>query len=141
MRMRWGRGLVPCRELSWAVPRYSVVSERFKFRPVYSEEVDTFLGDLSESCRAKVLLRIELARRLDINDPQAFKKLEGEIWEFRAKCDVGQIRLLAFWDKRDKVDTLVICCRGLVKKQSQVPKREIDRAKRLRHNYFESSTS
>lgn len=47
-----------------------------------------------------------------------------------------QIRLLAFWDKTDKKETLVIATHGFIKKVDKVPKNEIERAVRLKDIYF-----
>jgi hypothetical protein len=47
-----------------------------------------------------------------------------------------QIRLLAFWDKSDKLKTFVIATHGFIKKVDNVPSNEIERAERLRRRYF-----
>ena len=49
-----------------------------------------------------------------------------------------QIRLLAFWDKTDNKETLVIATHCFVKKVDNVPANEIDRAVRLRDKYFKN---
>jgi len=65
-----------------------------------------------------------------------FKKLQNEIWELRTKFGGIQIRLLAFWDKKDNKETLVIATHGFIKKVDKVPANEINRALRLRDKYF-----
>ena len=65
------------------------------------------------------------------------KKLQNDIWEFRTKYAGLQIRLLAFWDKTDRKETLVFATHGFIKKVDKVPKNEIERAVRLKDNYFE----
>jgi len=82
----------------------------------------------------KILYHIDLAEQT--NDPKLFKKLKNDIWEFRTKFAGLQIRLLAFWDKTDKKKTLVIATHGFIKKVDKVPANEIDRAVRLRDQYF-----
>ncbi|MBS1536453.1 MAG: type II toxin-antitoxin system RelE/ParE family toxin [Bacteroidetes bacterium] len=72
------------------------------------------------------------------NDPKLFKKLQNDIWELRAKFGGLQIRLLAFWDKSDNIETLVIATHGFIKKVDKVPTNEIDRAERLRGKYFQN---
>ncbi len=64
------------------------------------------------------------------------KKLKGEIWEFRTKFSGNQYRLLAFWDKTLPKETLVISTHGISKKVSKVPKAEIEKAERIRDEYF-----
>ncbi|WP_407692578.1 type II toxin-antitoxin system RelE/ParE family toxin [Psychroflexus curvus] len=59
------------------------------------------------------------------------------MWEFRIKYGRLQYRLLAFWDKADKTETLVISTHGIVKKVDKVPKSEIEKAKKIRTEYFE----
>ncbi|MCH8496320.1 MAG: type II toxin-antitoxin system RelE/ParE family toxin [Balneolales bacterium] len=43
-----------------------------------------------------------------------------------------QIRLLAFWDKTDSKETLVIATHGFIKKVDKIPGNELNRAVRLR---------
>lgn len=47
-----------------------------------------------------------------------------------------QIRLLAFWDKIDNKETLVIATHGFIKKVNKVPANQINRAENLREKYF-----
>ena len=53
------------------------------------------------------------------HDPELFKKLKDEIWEFRTLFQGLQYRLLAFWDKTNSENTLVISTHGFVKKRSK----------------------
>jgi phage-related protein len=72
-----------------------------------------------------------------VNPLIVFKKLQGEIWEFRTKFKKNQYRLFAFWDKEDVENTLVISTHGIVKKSQKVPQKEIERAERIRQQYFD----
>jgi uncharacterized protein YdeI (BOF family) len=74
--------------------------------------------------------------KLTLFKGRLIKKLQDDIWEFRAKFAELQIRLLAFWDKTDNKETLVIATHGFVKKVDKVSAIEIDRAARLRDKYF-----
>lgn len=76
-----------------------------------------------------------------LNDPKVFKKLTDTIWEFRTKYSGLEYRLLAFWDKTEKMDTLVVSTHGFVKKMNRVPTAEIDRAHQLRQVYFDQKKS
>lgn len=105
-----------------------------KFEVSFLEEARAFLTSLNEKTRNKILANIEKAQVL--NDPELFKKLDREIWEFRTRFDKKQYRLLAFWDKSDDKHTLVIATHGFMKKQSAVPKKEIEKAWKLRKQYF-----
>ena len=73
-----------------------------------------------------------------MNDPILFKKLTTEIWELRTVYQNLQYRLFAFWDKRDKEDTLVICTHGIIKKTDKVPSKDIEKAEKVRKYYFEN---
>ncbi len=98
------------------------------------EQVIDFLDSLDSKSREKVLYNIWKSR--SVNDNELFKKLEGEIWEFRTLYNKQYIRLFAFWDKSDKTDTVVISTHGLIKKTGKTPKIEIEKAEVLRVNYF-----
>tara|TARA_R110002020_G_scaffold401078_2_gene611335 strand:- start:6099 stop:6563 length:465 start_codon:yes stop_codon:yes gene_type:complete len=107
-----------------------------KFRVEFMEEAANFLDDVDEKSREKILFNIWKSRQ--INDKELFKKLKGEIWEFRTLYQKTYFRLFAFWDKSDSQDTVVISTHGLIKKTGKIPNSEIEKAERLRINYFES---
>ena len=69
-------------------------------------------------------------------DPELFKKLSDQIWEFRTKYQKKEFRLLAFWDKRDNKNTLVICTHGFIKKTQKVPRKEIEKATRIMNEFL-----
>ena len=84
--------------------------------------------------KAKIYYNIDKAKLT--NDPKLFKKLESEIWEFRTKYIGLQYRLLAFWDKTDKTETLVLATHGIIKKTDKVPKADIEKTKKIMTEYF-----
>lgn len=98
------------------------------------EDAKEFLDSLDDKSRAKIIYNIWKSR--SINDKELFKKLQNEIWEFRTKYNKTYYRLLAFWDKLEKNDIVVISTHGLVKKTDKIPKSEIEKAERLREKYF-----
>ncbi|MFK7002129.1 type II toxin-antitoxin system RelE/ParE family toxin [Flavobacterium oreochromis] len=106
----------------------------YKFKVEFLEPVIEFLESLDEKSREKVLYNIWKSR--SVNDNELFKKLEDEIWEFRTLYNKQYIRLFAFWDKSDKLDTIVISTHGIIKKTGKTPKAEIERAESLRIRYF-----
>ena len=107
-----------------------------KFEVQFLEPAKVFLEDLDEKSRNKVLFNIWKAR--EINDHQLFKKLSDEIWEFRTHFKSNQIRFLAFWDKTNENQTLVIITHGFIKKAQKTPLREIERAAQMRREYLEN---
>ena len=104
------------------------------FNVIYSDEVEEFLDSLENKVRLKIIYNIDKAR---INlDPELFRKLDADIWEFRTKYNRKQYRLLAFWDKRKPVETLVIATHGFLKKTKKTPKSEMDKARKIMEIYF-----
>jgi phage-related protein len=95
----------------------------------------SFLLSINEKARNKVLFNIGKAQK--INDPKILKKLNSEIWEFRTEYNGIQYRLLAFWDKRNNKNTLVICTHGFIKKTDKVPLNELNKAYDIMRRYFE----
>lgn len=75
-------------------------------------------------------------RAMAVNDPRLFKKLTAELWEFRARSNGMQYRIIAFWDRRRTENTLVVCTHGFLKKTAKVPPAEINRARIIMNNYF-----
>ena len=106
------------------------------FETRFLEQADSFLAGLDKKSATKVIYNIDLAEQT--NDPKLFKKITNEIWEFRTRYMDRQIRLLAFWDKTDNNQTVVVATHGFIKKVDKIPGKEIDRAENLIKRYFES---
>jgi hypothetical protein len=106
------------------------------FEIIFLEEAFTFLSKLDKKHYEKILYNIRKAQVE--HDPKLFKKLTDEIWEFRTLYQNLQYRLLAFWDKTDTENTLVISTNAFIKKRSKVPEKEIIKAEQLRLKYLES---
>jgi|SRR3989339_1415639 len=105
-----------------------------KFAVIFLEWANNFLDSLEDKTRQKVIYNVWKSR--EINDPELFKKLNENIWEFRTTFLSKHIRLLAFWDKTEKSETLVIATHGFIKKTQKTPKSEIEKAERIREQYF-----
>ena len=107
-----------------------------KFEVVLLEEAFEFLKNLDLKPKKKIFQNMHRAKY--ITDPRLFKKLEGEIWEFRTMFAGIQYRLFAFWDKTDKIETIVFATHGIIKKTSKVGRKEIGKAERIRQEYFKN---
>jgi phage-related protein len=105
-----------------------------KFKVIFLEMAKDFLDKLDIKTREKVIYNIWKSR--EINDPELFKKLTSEIWEFRTNYLSTNIRLLAFWDKEKINETLVVATHGFIKKTQKTPKQEIEKAEQLRSEYY-----
>jgi len=105
------------------------------FEIIFLEEAFSFLRSLDKKHYEKILYNIRKAQTN--HDPELFKKLNDDIWEFRTLYQGFQYRFLAFWDKTSSTETLVISTHGFVKKQSKVPENEIQKAIQIRNNYLE----
>jgi phage-related protein len=109
---------------------------RLKFEVRFFHAAEKFLFSLHEKHQRKLIYNIEQAQ---VNrDPKLFKKIEGDIWEFRANCAGIQYRFLAFWFEQDKQKPQVFITHGFVKKTSKIPSSEIDRAIQIRRQHFNS---
>lgn len=104
------------------------------FKTEFFPEVREFFKSIDNKAVAKIFWNLDLAERT--NDPRLFKKLTDEIWEFRTLYQGLQYRLLAFWDKTNTTQTLVIATHGIIKKTDKMPKKEIEKADTIRKNYF-----
>ena len=104
------------------------------FEILFLDEAFEFLSGLERKQYEKILYNI---RKSQVElDPELFKKLSDDIWEFRTLYQGLQYRLLAFWDKTSTIDTLVVSTHGFVKKRSKVPDNEIQKAVNIRTKYL-----
>lgn len=109
------------------------------FEIIFLEEAFEFLSRLHPKHYSKILYNI---RKSQVElDPELFKKLADDIWEFRTLYQGHQYRLLAFWDKTSTKETLVISTHGFIKKRSKVPDNEIQKAVHIRAKYFADKRS
>ncbi len=99
------------------------------FETILLEEAFEFIQKQNLKSRSKILQNA---------DPKFFKKLNNDIWEFRTLYAGIQYRLLAFWDKENKNNTLVFATHGIIKKTSKVDKREIEKTKNIKTSYFKN---
>lgn len=104
-----------------------------RFEVMYLEEADAFMQSLPVKVRAKILYNIMVAQHE--NDPELFKKLNDNIWEFRTRFNGMAYRLFAFWDK--DIRAMVIATHGLIKKTQKTPPNEIRRAEAIMKTYYE----
>ncbi len=110
-----------------------------KFEMVLLQGVWELFDILDEKAKEKIIYNIDKSKYL--NDPELFKKLDNEIWEFRTKYNGKYYRLFAFWDKMDKSETLVVATHGIIKKMDRISKTEIEKAKTIMKVYFEQKTN
>jgi len=109
--------------------------EEKKFDIKLLEEAFEFIKSQNEKVQDKIFYNIRKAQLL--NDPKLFKKLNQNIWELRTKYAGLQYRILAFWDKENNEMTLVCGTHGFVKKTDKVSPKEIEKAEKIRIDYFE----
>lgn len=106
-----------------------------KYEVAFLEEAYEFLQEIDKDASKKIIYNIEKSQL--INDVKLFKKLKNtEIWGFRTLYNKKQYRILAFWDKRDKKEVLVVCTHGFIKKSQKTPPNEIEHAEKLMEAYF-----
>ena len=109
-----------------------------KFDVIFLTEAREFLLILDEKSRNKIIFNIDKAKIT--TDNEIFKKLKGEIWEFRTLFNKTHFRIFAFWDKKDNRDTLVLATHGIIKKTDKIIDKEIEKAEQIRLKYFEIKT-
>lgn len=102
----------------------------------FCKDAEVFLNGLEDKTRSKVYYNIRKAQH--IQDEKLFKKLEGEIWEFRTLYKNEHVRLFAFRHRENNIETVVVTTHGIIKKTAKVQKKEIRKAKDIRKQYLNS---
>ena len=106
-----------------------------KFNVEFLPEAVKFMEKLDKKSQEKIYYNIRKAQVT--NDPELFKKLTNNIWEFRTLYNKTYFRLFAFWDKIEGKQTLVIATHGLIKKTGKTPLSELEKAERIKQQYLE----
>lgn len=107
---------------------------RLRFDVEFLEGATQFLNDLGEKEREKIIYNIDKSR-FKI-DPELFKKLTLDIWEFRTLYNGKSFRVFAFWNNTHISKTLIIATHGIIKKTNKTPKYEIEKAERIRRAFL-----
>ena len=109
--------------------------ERFKLKLL--QEAREFLLSLDKEIRKKIGENIR-AVQSGINNSDLFQKMPGtdNLWEFRTMYEGVKYRLFSFWDKDS--ETFVVATSGIIKKKGKTPKKEIEKAERIKKDYFEN---
>ena len=105
-----------------------------KFKVEFLAEAVEFMDSLDQKSQQKIYYNIKKAQLT--NDPELFKKLNDNIWEFRTFYNKTHFRIFAFWDKTQGQQTLVLSTHGLIKKTDRTPKTDLEKAERIREQYF-----
>jgi phage-related protein len=104
------------------------------YNVIFLEGARRFMQTLDKRVAQKILFVIAVAQQKQ--DPKFFKKLKGEIWEFRIRHMGAQIRLLSFGDNINAKESIVVVAVGFIKKTDKIPKDEFVKAENIREKYF-----
>ena len=107
-----------------------------KIRVLLSPEAKEYFKGLSEKAQKKFDVAIKKTQEGFSGD--WFKKLTGtdDIYEFSADADNHFYRLFAFWDKRGKEETLIVCTHGIEKKSNKTPTAAKKKAEKMKKEWL-----
>ena len=105
---------------------------------VYKNEFWVFYYAQKPEVQDKIDWIIGLVRSLRMIPQKFFKHLDGTdgLFEIRAKVGSDIYRILCFFDEGN----LVILLNGFQKKTDKTPKNEIEKATRLKREYYEDKS-
>ena len=105
---------------------------------VYGNDFWDFYNSQNKEVQDKIDWVIGLVRTLRMVPEKFFKHIEGVkgLFEMRVKASNNIYRIFCFFDEGN----LVILLNGFQKKTDRTPWREIERAERLKHKYYEDKT-
>jgi len=105
---------------------------------VYGNDFWDFYNSQKNSVQDKIDWVIGLVKVLRQVPEKFFKHLEGSdgLFEIRVKAGSNIYRIFCFFDEGN----LVILLNGFQKKTDKSPKQEIERAERLKKQYYENKT-
>ncbi|MGB0165342.1 MAG: type II toxin-antitoxin system RelE/ParE family toxin [Luteibaculum sp.] len=109
-----------------------------RFETILLKDAFEFIHQQDLKVRKKIFQNIRRAEYQ--TNSKFFKKLGKDIWEFRTIYAGIQYRLLAFWDKDDQMQTLVVATHGFVKKTSKIDKKEIEKTTKIKSDYQKNKT-
>ena len=108
----------------------------YKIKVVLLDEALAFIRSLPIKVQEKIAYNYKKIEN-GLISKELFKKLDDtEIWEFRTLYSSNCYRLFSFWDA--DTETFIIATHGIVKKSQKTPKKEIEKAEKIREEYFKN---
>ncbi len=114
------------------------MAERFRKIEAYKNYFAEFLSMQSQSVKDKIYWTINLIETIPRVSKSYLKKLDGTdgLFEIRIQFGNNVYRIFCFFDD----GKLIILLNGFAKKTQKTPKREVERALRLRDEYYEEKS-
>ena len=105
---------------------------------VYGNDFWSFYYAQNPAVRDKIDWIIGLVRSFKVVPEKFFKHLKGSdgLFEIRIKVGSDIFRIFCFFDEGN----LIILLNGFQKKRDRTPKNEIERAERLKQQYYEDKS-
>jgi phage-related protein len=97
----------------------------------------TFYNAQSNAVKTKIDYVLQIIITVEQIPQKFFKHIEDGIYEIRIKSGSDIYRLFSFFDE----GKLVILLHGFTKKTQKLPRKELEKAIRLRRAYYESKKS
>ena len=95
------------------------------------------MSNLSDQERKKVLRALLLMESSDKIPTHYIKYLEEEVFELRVSFGNNELRIFFIYDG----DTIVVLFNGFRKKTQKTPRQELNKAKRLKNEYYADKQS
>jgi len=92
-----------------------------------------FYNPLDKKLKEKVDYVLQIIISVERISTKFFKHLDDGIYEIRIEYKSDIYRIFSFFDE----GRLIILLHGIQKKTQKTPRKEIDRAKKLRREYYE----
>jgi len=114
------------------------MAEKFRIVEAYKNYFSDFLAGLSQPVRDKIYWTFNLIETIPRVSEKYLKNLAGTdgLYEIRIEFGGDIFRVFCFFDD----GKLVILLNGFAKTTQKTPKREIERAVRLREQYYEEKS-
>lgn len=114
------------------------MAEHFRTVEAYKNYFVDFMSVLTKPVRKKIYWTINLIETMPRVSEKYLKKLDGTdgLYEIRIEFGGDIFRIFCFFDD----GKLIILLNGFIKKSQKTPRREVERALRLKEQYYEEKS-
>jgi phage-related protein len=108
--------------------------EKFRNSFLYKEYFSDFYAKQKSKVKEKIIWTIKLVETLRIVPEEYFKHIESTdgLYEIRVKQGSDIFRIFSFFDE----GKLIVLANGFQKKTQRTPKQEIEKAEKIKAEYF-----
>lgn len=110
--------------------------QKYRYVETFQDHFEKFFVKQDQKVKNKIIWTLELIEDIEIVPKLYLDNIDGKLYEIRVKQGSNIFRIFCFFDNHK----LIVLMNGFRKKTQKTPRKQIQKAKSIMKEYFESKT-